>query len=207
MKREGRQHGMVRTHRILPSRLNPRPATRFVNEFDLPPTAGLFTKVSSKPTNHSKFTGKCCKARCNGCHMHPVCKAKDKTKGTQKLRSCDVVSNHRLVTWRVVEGRQGLNFSGYSASGILDQLEDDDDGDRDVDEHDGSCAGGDFDHVVMGFQPIKAEIVIHNSDHDDDENGNHGGDDVDDDAISYCNVGFVMDEAEGDEDWCLVGEM
>ncbi|KAH7532407.1 hypothetical protein FEM48_Zijuj04G0016300 [Ziziphus jujuba var. spinosa] len=107
---------MVRAHRILPSPLNPGPTT--VNEFASPPTAGLFTKVSSKPTNHSQFPGKCGKARCNCCHMHPASKAKDKTKGTQKLRSCDVVSNP-----------------------------------------------------------------------------------------SYCNVGFVMDQAEGDEDWCLVGEV
>ncbi|KAH7511111.1 hypothetical protein FEM48_ZijujUnG0043600 [Ziziphus jujuba var. spinosa] len=165
MKREGRQHGMVRTYRILPSPLNPRPGTRFVNQLDTPPTAGLFTKVSSKPTNHSKFTGKCGKAHCTGCHMHSACKAKDKTKGTQKIRSCDVISNHRLVTWR---GRQGLNFSGYSASGLLDQL--------------------------------STQIMINNG---DDENGNRGGAD----AISYCNVGFVMDPAEVDEDWCLVGEM
>ncbi|XP_015870976.1 uncharacterized protein LOC107408124 [Ziziphus jujuba] len=196
---------MVRAHRILPSPLNPGPTT--VNEFASPPTAGLFTKVSSKPTNHSQFPGKCGKARCNCCHMHPASKAKDKTKGTQKLRSCDVVSNPRLLTWRVVEGRHGLNISGYFALGILDQLEDDDDGDRDVDEYDGSCGDGDFDRVVVGFEPNKAEIVINDGDDDDDENGNHGGDDVDDDAISYCNVGFVMDQAEGDEDWCLVGEV
>ncbi|KAK8710270.1 hypothetical protein V6N13_145603 [Hibiscus sabdariffa] len=59
MKREGRQHGMVRTYRILPSPLNPKPESRFIQQFDLPPTAGLFTKVPVKPTNHSKFTGRC----------------------------------------------------------------------------------------------------------------------------------------------------
>ncbi|KAK9039585.1 hypothetical protein V6N11_014781 [Hibiscus sabdariffa] len=58
MKREGRQHGMVRTYRILPSPLNPKPESRFIQQFDLPPTAGLFTKVPVKPTNHSKFTGR-----------------------------------------------------------------------------------------------------------------------------------------------------
>ncbi|GMN42657.1 hypothetical protein TIFTF001_011862 [Ficus carica] len=97
MKREGRQHGMVRTYRILPTPLNPRPDTRFINRFDSPATAGLFTRVPSKPTNHSKFTGKCGQPRCNGCHMHPTCKAKDKTKGNQKQRSNDVVSNHRSM--------------------------------------------------------------------------------------------------------------
>nr|XP_015878984.2 uncharacterized protein LOC107415211 [Ziziphus jujuba var. spinosa] len=179
MKREGRQHGMVRTYWILPSQLNPRPTTRLLNNLDSPATAGAFTRVSSKPTNHSKFTGKC------GNHMHPASKAKDKTKGTQKIRSYDVVSYHRLVTWR---GRQGLNFSGYSASAILDQLEDDDNDvyDRDADGYDGTCGMGDFDHVVVGFQ-----IAI--NDGDDDENGN--------------NVGDVMDQPEEDEDWCLVGKM
>ncbi|KAF2539905.1 hypothetical protein F2Q68_00019700 [Brassica cretica] len=59
MKREGRQHGVVRTLMVLPSELNPRPAKLFVNRFDSPPAFGVFTKVPSKPTNHSKFTGRC----------------------------------------------------------------------------------------------------------------------------------------------------
>ncbi|GAU13129.1 hypothetical protein TSUD_174290 [Trifolium subterraneum] len=81
MKREGKQHGMVRTYLILP---NPIPGTRFINRFDSPPTAGLFTKVSSKPTNHSKFTGKCCTPRCTGCRLHPVSKSQNKSKGNSK---------------------------------------------------------------------------------------------------------------------------
>ena len=49
IKREGRQHGMVRTYRILPSPLNQIPETRFVNRFDSATTAaGLFTRVSSR---------------------------------------------------------------------------------------------------------------------------------------------------------------
>ncbi|KAM7509845.1 hypothetical protein LguiB_008720 [Lonicera macranthoides] len=95
MKREGRQRGMVRTYPILPSPLNPRPDTIFVNRLDSPPTAGLFTKVSRKPTNHSKFTGKCGRPKCSGCHLHPACKSKEKVKGTQKLKSCDASSNYR----------------------------------------------------------------------------------------------------------------
>ncbi|KAF3444516.1 hypothetical protein FNV43_RR14208 [Rhamnella rubrinervis] len=200
MKREGRQHGMVRTHRILPSPLNPRPSTRFVNQFDSPTTAGLFAKVSSKPTNHSKFTGKCGQPRCAGCHLHPACKSKDKTKGTHKTKSSDVV----------VEGRQRLNFSGYSATGILDQLSghcvdddhDHDDDDSAVNEHDGSYGDG---NVVQNVSsdPIKSNIETIN------EDGDHGNDDddVDDDPMSFCNVGYALDQVEGDEDWCLVGEM
>ncbi|PSR87525.1 HHIP-like protein [Actinidia chinensis var. chinensis] len=119
MKREGRQHGLVRSYPILPSPLNPRPESRFVTRFDSPPTAGLFTRVSSKPTNHSKYTGRCGRVGCVDCHLHPASKAK--AKGTQKLRSCDVVSNHRLVTWRVVNSKPGLKFYGFSVFGILDR--------------------------------------------------------------------------------------
>ncbi|OMO69104.1 hypothetical protein COLO4_29257 [Corchorus olitorius] len=87
MKREGRQRGMVRTYRILPAPLNPRPESRFVQQFDTPPTAGVFTKVPMKPTNHSKFTGRCGRARCLECHMHPACKSKEKAKGSHKVLS------------------------------------------------------------------------------------------------------------------------
>lgn len=49
MKREGRQHGMVRTHRILPSSINPRPETRVVNKYDSPPTAGFLPRCHPSP--------------------------------------------------------------------------------------------------------------------------------------------------------------
>ena len=32
--------------------------TGFKNQFDTPPTTSSFTKVPSKPTNHSKYTSK-----------------------------------------------------------------------------------------------------------------------------------------------------
>ncbi|XP_031265284.1 uncharacterized protein LOC116123675 [Pistacia vera] len=130
----GRQHGMVRTYKVIPSPWNPTPDTRFVNKFDSPPTSRLFTKVPSKPTNHSKFTGKCGKPRCVECHMHPACKSKDKTKGTQKFNSRDLVSNYKSITWRVTDGRPGLNYSGFSATGILDHLGSDY-GDEEVDDN------------------------------------------------------------------------
>nr|GLL18617.1 uncharacterized protein LOC109180200 [Ipomoea trifida] len=122
MKREGRQHGLVRTYPIIPSPWNPTP--HHTNAFTSPPTAGLFTKVSAKPTNHSKFTGKCRRVRCSGCHAHPAAKAKDKAKGTLKRRT---TVDTRLITWRVVDAKPGLlNFSGFSATGILDHLAGDD---------------------------------------------------------------------------------
>ncbi|KAL5581284.1 hypothetical protein UlMin_013726 [Ulmus minor] len=209
MKREGRQHGMVRSYRILPSPLNPRPETRFVNRFDAPATAGLFTRVSSKPTNHSKFTGKCSQPRCTGCHFHPSCKAKDKTKGTQKLKSSDVVSNYRLLTWRVVDGRPGLNYSGISATKILDQLSRshlDDEEEYEDDEEieigdDGQNGAANVDPIV-DFQSNQSRVEINNSG-DDDEKGN--GDEVE---MSFCNVGFVLEQVEEEDDgWCLVEEM
>ncbi|RDX77458.1 hypothetical protein CR513_42411, partial [Mucuna pruriens] len=110
MKREGRQHGMVRSYRILPSPLNPRPNTRFGTQFDSPPTAGLFVKVSSKPNNHSKFTGKCGTPRCTGCHLHPACKSKGKTKGTQKLKHLSVID------------QPNSDFFGLSATMTLDHI-------------------------------------------------------------------------------------
>lgn len=39
---------------------SPRHNSRVVNKLEGPPTAGAFTRVPSKPTNHSKFTGKGC---------------------------------------------------------------------------------------------------------------------------------------------------
>ncbi|GMY13194.1 Histone-lysine N-methyltransferase trithorax-like protein [Fagus crenata] len=118
MKREGRQHGLVRTYRFIPSSIDP---IRYVNEFHSPPTAGLFTKVPSEPTNHSKFTGKCGTPRCTECHMNPTFKSKNKTKGTQKLNSHDMVLNTRLITCNVMYGHKqpGLSFFGFSATNLL----------------------------------------------------------------------------------------
>ncbi|CAB4275374.1 unnamed protein product [Prunus armeniaca] len=149
MKSEGRQHGMFRPYRVLPDPLNLRPGTRQVNKFDSLSTAGLFTKVATKPTNHSKFTGKCGKPRCTECHIHPASKAKDKTKGNHKLKSSDVISNHRLV-----------KFSGSSATGILDHLstshyDNNDDDDEEDDEISGYANGN---YEDMGF--FNVEYVI-----------------------------------------------
>ncbi|CAN4090711.1 unnamed protein product [Withania somnifera] len=106
MKREGRQHGLVPTY--------PTTNSRCVNKLTSPPTAGLFTKASPKPWNHSKFTGKCGRSKCTICHLQLAGKAK----GTKKLRDCDIVSNSRLITRRVAR----LTFSGFSATNILDHL-------------------------------------------------------------------------------------
>ncbi|KAL0331906.1 UNVERIFIED_CONTAM: hypothetical protein Scaly_2092100 [Sesamum calycinum] len=196
MKREGRQHGMVRNYLIQSNPLDPRPRRRTLNELTSPPTAGLFTKVSTKPTNHSKFTGKCGRPMCRGCHSHPVSKSRDKAKGAQKIKSAsDVVSNYRLITWRVVDARPGLKLTGFSATSVLDYIdymdrdyEADDNYDADINVEDSH-----HDHQVS-YPSI--EII-----EEDDDNTNDG---INEDAMSFCEV--VEDEDE-DEDWCLVEEI
>ncbi|KAB2610119.1 hypothetical protein D8674_018151 [Pyrus ussuriensis x Pyrus communis] len=195
MKREGRQHGMVRTYRILPEPLNPRPATRHINKSESPPTAGLFTKVPTKPTNHSKFTGKCGKSKCTDCHIHPASKAKEKTKGNQKLKSSDVVSNHRLVTWRVVDGQTGLNNQlGLSATEMLDHLSNDYENDHDI---------GDDGHEINGY------AIGYYDDGNDDRTVENHVDDVDHHGVyeemGFFNVDYVVDhQIKEDDGWCLV---
>ncbi|XP_041006436.1 uncharacterized protein LOC121251158 [Juglans microcarpa x Juglans regia] len=197
MKREGRQHGMVRTYRILPSSVNPRPETRFINKFDSPPTAGLFTKVPSKPTNHSKFTGKCATPRCTGCHVHPTSKSKLKAKGAQKLKSNDVMINSRFVSWRVVDGQPGLNFSSISATDLMDHLSSDYMNDDEVsdldDEHNESV---DLTSTNRGNDNVEV----------DTKNNNEEKHVIDDDEMSFCDVGLRLDRVEEEEGWCLVEE-
>ncbi|KAK7272920.1 hypothetical protein RIF29_13962 [Crotalaria pallida] len=110
MKREGRQHGMVRSYQILPHPFNPKPGTRFVTRFDSPPIAGPFVKVPTKPTNHSKFTSKCTTQRCADCHLCPPCKSKCKTKGTQRYKYDRVMD------------QPDSKFSGLSATFMLDHI-------------------------------------------------------------------------------------
>ncbi|KAL8471177.1 hypothetical protein ACS0TY_028126 [Phlomoides rotata] len=96
MKREGRQHGMVRTHTILPAPWNPQPKP---NTLGGPSSAGPFTRVTMKPTNHSKFTGKCVRHMCRECHISHTSKSRDKAKRAQRVRwSSDVASDYQLIT-------------------------------------------------------------------------------------------------------------
>ncbi|KAF3327261.1 hypothetical protein FCM35_KLT07379 [Carex littledalei] len=91
MRREGRQHGYVRTH-VVPletcADASEDHQTRMTkNKPSSMPVAGVFTKVSRKPTNHSKFTGKCNKQMCVSCREAPASKSKNKSKGTRKFRA------------------------------------------------------------------------------------------------------------------------
>lgn len=205
MKREGKQHGMVRTYRILPPSLNPRPEAKLVNPLTCRPTAGLFTKVSSKPTNHSKFTGKCGQARCLECHMHPITKSKVKSKGSSKVRSNDVT--YKMLTWQVASGghRPGLKLSGFSATGLLDLMSDDYGYDHDY-ESDEEKEEDEY------IRSVVEEIVDIQSDDDDGEKEEDVSHDDDDGRMSFCDVGvmmMMMDHVEefDEEGWCLVEEM
>ncbi|CAL9764538.1 unnamed protein product, partial [Musa acuminata subsp. burmannicoides] len=149
MRREGRQHGMVRSSAILPAESDPRPNNaRVPNHVGAPPAAGFFAKAPSRPTNHSKCTARCRRERCKDCHFSPVSKSRDKAKGAHKLRSCDVVLNHRLVLWRVVDGGRLLSSRKISASEIVDHLyassqhEGDDYDDQNMEEGAGYGHGG-----------------------------------------------------------------
>ncbi|XP_021299217.1 uncharacterized protein LOC110427902 [Herrania umbratica] len=214
MKGEARQHGTVRTYRILPE-------TRVVQRLDSPSTAGLFSNLPSKPGNHSKFTVKCGRPQCLECHLNPVSKSKDKTKGTQKLRTSTMVVNPRLITWRVVDRRPGLNFSGFSATGILEHLfggnEDDEIDDHlnydDDDYDDGGPYGLDDDdddflanfwslHEKEDGRGVEIEEYVDDT-HKIDNNYEYD----DDDAMSFCEVGFMLDQSEEDEGWCLLREL
>ncbi|KAF3556924.1 hypothetical protein F2Q69_00010454 [Brassica cretica] len=87
MKKEGRQHGFVRTGMIHPPGFSPGPSNQF--GFDSPPASEEFTKVPSKPTNHCKFTGKNERSKYSNCHVSPAMKSADTSKGRQKLKSTD----------------------------------------------------------------------------------------------------------------------
>ncbi|CAF1859236.1 unnamed protein product [Brassica napus] len=227
MKREGKQHGMVRTYRILPPSLNPRPEAKLVNPLTCRPTAGLFTKVSSKPTNHSKFTGKCGQARCLECHMHPITKSKVKSKGSSKVRSNDVT--YKMLTWQVASGghRPGLKLSGFSATGLLDLMSDDYGYDHDYE----SDEEEEEEEEYKGYVVEEIVNIQSDDDDDDDDDGGEKGEDVshddsekeeygspvaaaddDDGRMSFCDVGvmmMMMDHVEefDEEGWCLVEEM
>ncbi|KAJ4901015.1 hypothetical protein Rs2_14966 [Raphanus sativus] len=92
MRREGRQHGIVRTYRILPPPpLNPR----LVNSATSSTSSALFTKLPSKPTRAHR--------RIWSGQVH-------------WLRSNDIPSSsYKLLTCRIITGpRSVLNLNGLS---------------------------------------------------------------------------------------------
>lgn len=84
-----------------------------------------------------------------------------------------------------MDGRPGLNFSGSSASEILDNLSSDDYYDN---SHDGDGEDEiDDDELRVDFNDV-------------DEKGSNG-----EEVMGFCNVDYVFDyQIEEDEGWCLV---
>lgn len=193
MKKEGRQHG----NGMLPWSPRFAPCTYANKLSDSPPAAGLLLRVSPKPS-----PTKCGRPRSSV--------GKAKAKGTQKHRSRDVVvSNYRFTTWRLADCGPGFKFSGLSATGILDRLAAADYMDYDYDYdyesdgvHDEFCG---LDYIQPGLV-VDLDFVPSTSSVENDAE-DYGGDAVDDDAMSFCEVGFVWEQVEGDEGWCLVEEM
>ncbi|KAF3334244.1 hypothetical protein FCM35_KLT20848 [Carex littledalei] len=200
MRREGRQHGMVLCFEIYPGFSNP--SSRRVNEFKTVPTTNFMTKVSSKPTNHSRFTSKCGSPRCGGCHDRPVSKARTKVKKAHKHRRHDVAMNQLLVSHRLVGpgcGARWVRLDGQSARGLLNQLTsslydyDEFDNERYEMSHGYSDALSMFDEEERAgaarFSVLEREEEV---EHD----------------TGFCFVDFVRELAEDDVDgWCLVGEI
>ncbi|XP_071705627.1 uncharacterized protein [Rutidosis leptorrhynchoides] len=189
MMREGRQHGVVRSYAIIPDSQK-----RYVKTVDSACVSGLFTKVSRKPTNQSKFTGKCGKAQCLGCHIHPVTKSKDKTKGTMKSRS--IGSDH---------GRISCCPPGTSAELALAYLDRDlsyDDDDEKSDEYGyGNDDDDDTSCYVEGGIEV-ASFMVPNKDIEIEDK---------DECMSYWDVGLCWGEGGEDEfgdydEWYLVGD-
>ncbi|GJR32873.1 hypothetical protein Tco_1109105 [Tanacetum coccineum] len=181
MKREGRQHGVVTCYQILPSSLSRQ---RYVKMVESASNMGVFAKVPTKPTNQSKFTGKCRKPRCNGCHIHPACKAKDKAKGVLAYLADDGGYDNYDYDY---EDRVEENYDhGYNYEDSYD-----------IDLRAGFGLG-----IVTS---IAAEDI-----ESDVDCGESYDDDDDDDRMSFCDVGLWWGHEDGDvygdeDGWYLVG--
>ncbi|XP_052479668.1 uncharacterized protein LOC105802430 [Gossypium raimondii] len=151
MKREAPQQGVVRTYPVHLSPWNPKPKTRSVQTLDSLPVSGSFSRVTPKASNHSKFSGKCGRLHCVEYHLNPVSKSKGKSKGTQKFRTFNLA---------------GFNFSGFSATGVLEYL----------------CVLNDNDNNDDFLAKFWS---LHDKQNDDD-----------DDDTSYCDVDFMLDIEE-----------
>ncbi|KAE8697446.1 hypothetical protein F3Y22_tig00110621pilonHSYRG00283 [Hibiscus syriacus] len=182
MKREARQHGIVRTYRW-----SPIPKTRHVRRIDPVTVSGSFSSVISKAGSHSEFTGKCGKSQWVQCHSNPVGKSKDKTKGAQKFRTTNIA---------------GFKFSGFSATGVLEYLdrfnEENEIDDHDVNDHDYVNENGGA-HVLVDEDDddFMAKFwSLHDKQNDTDDDS----DEDEDDYGIFCDVGFRLD-IEEDEGW------
>lgn len=193
----------------MPPPRNPRHNNgKMFQGFDAPPTAGIHSKVSSKPTNHSKYTGKCRRARCQECHSHPISKSRSKAKGTYKLKACDVAWNHKLVSWRIVDvDKESMSdLRGASATEILSHLSGncwyqgcEDDDDHSIE-----------DDVEFGYGDSYAEpvgLMIKEEEEEEEEEARPRSSSGDEDGgdMGFYVVGLAWEYLD-EEDWLVVGE-
>ncbi|CAN6347543.1 unnamed protein product [Urochloa humidicola] len=230
MKREGKQHGIVR--------INRNKLLRVADGEEAAVGVIALGKAPAKPTNASKATGKCRRPRCAGCHYHPVTKARGKAKGAHKLHACDVALNHRLVSWRVVDGggagSSGVpDYKGTSASSLLAYLagsgsswhEDDDDNGGSLDTAppvDGGLSdlydiivGRRANITALGGQETDlghaADIAVGDTDaiEEQGQDGDDVKEDEDEEDMGFCMVGvtIALEFSDGEEDWIVVEEI
>ena len=88
-------------------------------------------------------------------------------------------------------------LSNYHLNDYYDEVSDCD-GD---DDHDDPYGASD-DNLIVDSQSVQTTVEINNNGDDQNQNG-----DEESEKMSFCDVGFVVDQVEGDDDWCLVGEM
>ncbi|KAJ4748315.1 Hop-interacting protein THI031 [Rhynchospora pubera] len=117
MRREGRQHGYVRTHVILSEpgaeeAPEDRPVRIMKSKRSGMTVAGVFAKVSRKPTNHSIFTGKCSTPNCVSCRDVPASKAKSKAKGMRKFKFGDDEGLCEALDIDVREAMDNVRYNG-----------------------------------------------------------------------------------------------
>ncbi|CAH8360959.1 unnamed protein product [Eruca vesicaria subsp. sativa] len=156
MRREGRQHGIVRTYRILPPPpLNPR----LVNSATPSTSSEVFTKLPSKPTRAHR--------RIWSGQVHWL-RSNDKASSSYKLLTC------RIIT-RPGSGLTDLNGNG-------DESEEDKGGEAEVetierenghnsDKEDGESCGGDDEDESMSFYDVGMMMMEHGLDDDEEEDG------------------------------------
>ncbi|RCV18347.1 hypothetical protein SEVIR_3G303200v4 [Setaria viridis] len=232
MKREGWQQGTVRINR---SKLLRVAAAANCEETAV--GAMAHGKAPVKPTNASKTTGKCRRPRSASCHYHPVSKARDKTKGAHKLHACDVALNHRLVSWRVVDGgsagSSGIpDYKGTSASSLLAYLAGSGSSWHEDDEDGGSLetaplvngglpdlydiiVGRRADVTMLGRQEADlaraTDIAVGDTDaiEEQEQDSDDVKEDGDEEDMGFCMVGITIavEFSDGEEDWIVVDEI
>ncbi|PWA81884.1 hypothetical protein CTI12_AA182370 [Artemisia annua] len=107
MKKEGRQHSVVRSYPI-----HSAPLSQQRKAINVDPASG--SKVSRKPTNQPKFNGKYGTPRYAGYRIYTASKSNDKAKGTMK--SMSIAYDHKMIECPI--GASTADALAYLASYI-----------------------------------------------------------------------------------------